>query len=159
MLKPVLAVLLSTFPLWSGESLDLTTHSGRTLPAEAYKLLKRGDGRGSLSWSWKDSSFKPSEGYVVAETRWEWDDRQGSVLAYLRDQLELQARGGAPNKLSVKVVYFAVDSVGPQLILEGTLSQEGRPKAYFVENVILDPGDSLRGLVDEFMRDYTAFLR
>ena len=159
MLKLFLAALLCSHALRAGEPLNLTAHRGRTLPAEAYRLLKKGGGRESLSWSWKDPSFKPAAGYAVEETRWDWDDRQGRVLAYLRDQLELQARAGAPNKLSVRVVYFAVDSVGPQLILEGVLTQEERPKAYFVESVILDPGDGLPGLVDEFMRDFTAFLR
>ena len=159
MLKRLLTVLLCSYPLWSGESLDLKTHSGRTLPVEAYKLLKKGGGRGSLSWSWKDPSFRPDAGFAVEETRWDWDERQGRALGYLREQLELQARASAPNKLSVRVVYFAVNSVGPQLILEGTLSQAGQPKATFVESVILDPGDPLSGLVDEFMRDFTAFLR
>ena len=52
-----------------------------------------------------------------------------------------------------------MNSVGPTFILEGSLTQDGCPKAYFVENVILDPGDPLSGLVDAFMRDFTAFLR
>jgi len=34
-----------------------------------------------------------------------------------------------------------------------------QPKAYFVESVILDPGDALSGLVDEFMQDFAAFLK
>ena len=159
MLKPLLAALLCSFPLWSGESLDLSTHSGRTLPVEAYKLLKKGGGRESLSWSWKAADFKPNAGYAVEETRWDWDTRQGEVLRYLRDQLELQARSGATTKLYVRVVYYAADSLGPTFILEGVLAQEGKPKAFFVESVILDPGDGLSGLVDEFMRDFTAFLR
>ena len=159
MLKPLIAALTCTCALWAGETLDLASHSGRTLPPDAYRLLKKGGGRESFSWSWKDPSFKPSAGYAVEETRWEWDERQGRVLSYLRDQLELQARAGGPNRLSVRVVYFAVNSVGPTMILEGALSQEGKPKAYFVESVILDPGDLLAGLVDEFMRDFTAFLR
>ena len=159
MLKLFIAALFCANALPAGEPLDLTSHSGRTLPPEAYRLLKKGDGRGSFSWSWKDPSFKAKAGYVVDETRWEWDTRQGQVLRYLRDQLDLQARAAAPNKLSVRVVYFAVNSVGPQLILEGTLSEEGKVKATFVESVILDPGDALSGLVDEFMQDLTAFLR
>ena len=159
MLKPLIAALTCTCALWAGESLDLATHGGRTLPPEAYSLVKKGGGRESFSWSWKDPSLKPGAGYAVEETRWEWDERQGRVLAYLRDQLELQARAGAANKLSVRVVYFAVNSVGPTMILEGALSTDGKPKAYFVENVILDPGAPLAGLVDEFMRDFTAFLR
>ena len=159
MLKTLIATLTCTCALRAGEPLDLASHSGRTLSPEAYRLLKKGGGRESFSWSWKDPSFKANVGYAVEETRWEWDTRQGQVLRYLRDQLELQARAGAAAKLSVRVVYFAVDSVGPQLILEGALSQEGKPKAYFVESVILDPGDGLSGLVDEFMRDFTAFLR
>lgn len=159
MLKPLIAALTCTCALRAGEPLDLASHSGRTLPPEAYRLVKKGGGRESFSWSWKDPSFKPSAGYAVEETRWEWDTRQGRVLQYLRDQLDLQARAGAPNKLSVRVVYYAVDSAGPQLILEGALSQGDKPKAYFVESVILDPGDGLSGLVDEFMRDLTAFLR
>jgi len=159
MLKPLIAAWICTYALWAGEPLDLASHSGRTLPPEAYRLLKKGGGRESFSWSWKDPSFKPRAGYAVEETRWEWDTRQGEVLRYLREQMELQARSGAANKLSVRVVYFAVNSVGPTLILEGALSQEGKPKAYFVESVILDPGDPLSGLVDEFMRDLTAFLR
>lgn len=159
MLKLLLVALTCTCALRAGEPLDLATHSGRTLPAEAYRLLKKGGGRESLSWSWKAADFKPKAGYTVDETRWEWDERQGKVLGYLREQLDLQARAGAPNKLSVRVVYFAVNSVGPQLILEGVLALEGKPKATFVESVILDPGDGLSGLVDEFMRDFTAFLR
>ena len=159
MLKPLLAILTCAFALRAGEPLDLRTHSGRTLPPEAYRLLKKGGGRESLSWSWKDPSFKPAAGYAVEETRWEWDDRQGDLLRYLREQHELQGRTGASNRLSVKVVYFAVNSIGPQLILEGTLAQDGRAKAYFVESVILDPGAALSGLVDKFMRDFTAFLR
>jgi hypothetical protein len=159
MLKPLIAAWICTCALCAGESLDLTTHSGRTLPPDAYRLLKKGGGRGSFSWSWKDPSFKANAGYTVEDTRWEWDTRQGQVLRYLRDQMELEARAGAPNKLSVRVVYFAVNSVGPTFILEGALSQDGKPKAYFVESVILDPGDALSGLVDEFMRDLTGFLR
>ena len=159
MLKPLIAAWICTYALWAGEPLDLASHSGRTLPPEAYRLLKKGGGRESFSWSWKDPSFKPSAGYAVEETRWEWDTRQGEVLRYLREQMELQARSGAANKLSVRVVYFAVNSVGPTMILEGALSQEGKPKASFVESVILDPGDALSGLVDEFMQDLTAFLR
>lgn len=159
MLKLLIVASLCTCALRAGETLDLATHSGRTLPAEAYRLLKKGGGRESLSWSWKAADFKPNAGYAVEETRWDWDERQGRVLGYLREQLDLQARASAPNKLSVRVVYFAVNSVGPTFILEGALTQDGRPKAYFVENVILDPGDPLSGLVDEFMRDFTAFLR
>jgi len=57
------------------------------------------------------------------------------------------------------VTYFAVDSIGPQLLLEGTITEAGKAKAYFVDSVILDRGDSPRGLVDEFMRDLAAFLK
>ena len=159
MLKLLIATTLCASVLRAGESLNLATHNGRTLPADAYRLLKKGGGRESLSWSWKDSDFKANAGYAVEETRWEWDVRHGGVLGYLRSQLELQARVGAPDKLSVRVVYFALNSVGPQIILEGVLTQAERPKAYFVESVILDPGENLSGLVDEFMRDFTAFLR
>lgn len=159
MLKLLIGTWTCAFALSAGERLDLASHSGRTLPAEAYKLLKKGGGRGSLSWSWKDPSFRPSNGYAVEETGWNWDTRCGSVLRYLREQLDLQARAGAPAKLSVKVVYFEVNSVGPNWILEGTLTQDGQPKAYFVESVILDPGTSLVALVDVFMNDLTAFLQ
>jgi len=145
--------------LQAGESLDLRYHDGRTLPAEAYRLLKKGGGRESLSWSWKDPAFKAPTGYAVEETRWDWDTRNGAVLRYLREQLELQARTGAPAKLSVRVVYFDVNSVGPQFILEGQVNQGGKPVGYFVESVILDPGDGLSGLVDTFMRDFSAYLR
>jgi len=151
--------LMCVATLWSGEALDLRTHSGRTLPAEAYSLLKKGEGRGSLSWSWKDKDFNSSEGYAVEETRWNYYERNGTLLAYLRDQLDLQARVNSPNRLSVRVVYYTVNSVGPQLILEGTVTAKGRATAHFVESAILDPGDSLRGLVDEFMGDFTAFMK
>jgi hypothetical protein len=131
----------------------------KTLPAEAYKLLEKGGGRASLSWSWKDKSFDAGKGYRVEQTRWIYDERNGYLFAYLRDQVELEARQGAPNLLNLKVTYYAMDSVGPQLMLEGALTEGGKPKAYFVESVILYPGDSPRGLVDEFMQDFTAFLK
>jgi len=62
-----------------------------------------------------------------------------------------------PSMLSRRVL--ALGSVGPQLLLEGTITEAGKAKAYFVESVILDRGDSLRGLADEFMADFAAFLR
>ena len=151
--------LMCVSTLWSGETLELRTHSGRTLPAEVYSLLKKGNGRGSFSWSWKDKDFSPGEGYAVEETRWNHDERNGRLLAYLRDQLDLEARASSPNRLTVKVVYYAVNSAGPQLILEGTVTAKGKATAYFVESAILDPGDSVRGLVDEFMEDFTAFMK
>lgn len=36
---------------------------------------------------------------------------------------------------------------------------ERKANAYFIDSVILDPGDSPRGLVDEFMADFAAFLK
>jgi len=71
----------------------------------------------------------------------------------------MSATASSSNLLSLQVTYYAVDSVGPQLMLEGTLTTGGKPRAYFVESVLLDPGDSPRGLVDEFMQDFAAFLR
>lgn len=159
MFKTLFIAALCMNLLQAGESLDLATHTGRTLPAEAYRLLKKGGGRESLSWSWRNPAFKAADGYAVEESRWDWDDRDGVVFRYLREQLELQARSSASNLLSVRVVYYAVDSVGPQIILEGVLRQGNQPIGYFVESVILDPGDSRAGLVDEFMRDFAAYLR
>ena len=159
MLKPVLAALLCTVSLRAGAPLDLRTVTKKALPPEAYGLLQKGGGRESLSWSWKDKTLDASKGYRVDQTRWLWDERNGRLFEYLRDQVELEARQGAPNVLSLKVTYYAVDSIGPQLQVEGMITQAGKAKAYFIDSVILDPGDSPRGLVDEFMADFTAFLR
>lgn len=159
MLKPILAVLTCTLSLRAGEPLDLRTLTKKTLPPEAYRLLQKGGGRESLSWSWKDKSLDVTKGFRVEQTRWVHDERNGFLFDYLRDQLELEAQKGAPNLLSLKVTYYSVDSVGPQLMLEGTLTEGGKVKAYFVESVILDPGDSTRGLADEFMQDFAAFLK
>jgi hypothetical protein len=159
MLKLLVATCTCAVALSAGEPLDLATHGGRTLPAEAYRLLKKGGGRESLSWAWKSPAFKPADGYSVEETRWDWDERNGVVLRYLREQLELQARPEAQTRLAVRVVYYAVNSAGPTIILEGALRQGNQPMGYFVANVILDPGESLAGLVDEFMRDFSAYLR
>ena len=131
----------------------------KTLPSDAYRLLAKGGGRASLSWSWKDKSLDAAAGFRVEQTRWVYDERNGFLFDYLRNQLELEAQKTDPNLLSVKVTYFAVDSVGPQLMLEGTLTEAGKAKAYFVDSVILYPGDPLRGLVEEFMQDFAAFLK
>jgi hypothetical protein len=159
MLKPLLAALICAGSLRAGAPLDLRTLTRKTLPPEAYRLLEKGGGRSSLSWSWKDKSLDASVGFRVEQTRWVHDERNGFLFDYLRDQLELEARKGAPNLLSLQVTYYSVDSVGPQLMLEGTLTEGGKAKAYFVESVILDPGDSTRGLVDEFMQDFAALLK
>lgn len=159
MLKPFLAVLVCAYTLHAGAPLDLRDLTLKTLPPEAYRLLVKGGGRESLSWSWKDKSLDASKDYQVGQTRWVHDERNGFLLGYLRDQVELEARQGAPNVLTFKVTYYAVDSVGPQLLLEGTITEGGKAKAYFVESVILDRGDSPRGLVDEFMADFAAFFR
>ena len=159
MLKPLLATLICAGSLHAGAPLDLRTLTTKTLPPDAYRLLGKGGGRESLSWSWKDKSLDASAGFRVEQTRWVHDERNGFLFDYLRDQLELEARKGAPNLLSLQVTYYAVDSVGPQLMLEGTLTEGGKAKAYFVESVILDPGDSTRGLVDEFMQDFAALLK
>jgi len=159
MLKPFLVVLACALSLHAGEPLDLKTLTLKTLPPEAYRLLEKGGGRESLSWSWKDKTLDASKGYRVDQTRWVYDERNGFLFDYLRDQIELEARREAPNVLSLKVTYYAVDSVGPQLLLEGTITEVGKAKGYFVESVILDRGDSPRGLVDEFMADFAAFLR
>ena len=159
MLKPILAVLTCTLSLHAGAPLNLKTMPGKTLPPEAYRLLEKGGGRASLSWSWKDKTLDAAAGFRVDQAKWVYDERNGRLFEYLRDQLELEARQGAPNLLSLKVTYYSVDSVGPQLQLEGTLTEGGKAKAYFVESVILDPGDSTKGLVDEFMQDFSAFLK
>jgi hypothetical protein len=159
MLKPILVAFLGTAVAHAGAPLDLRTLTTKTLPPEAYRLLEKGGGRESLSWSWKDKTLDATKGYRVEQTRWVHDERNGRLFDYLRDQVELEARQGAPNALSLKVTYYSVDSVGPQLQLEGTLTEGGKAKAYFVESVILDPGDSTRGLVDEFMQDFAAFLK
>lgn len=159
MLKPILATLLCGCALQAGVSLDLRNMPGKTLPPGAYKLLEKGGGRASLSWSWKDKSLDASTGYRVEQTRWNYDERNGFLFGYLRDQVELEARKDASNLLNLKVTYYSVDSVGPQMILEGTLTEGGKAKAYFVDSLILDPGDSPKGLVDEFMQDFTAFLK
>ncbi len=159
MLKLLLAICTCATVMGAGEPLDLATHTGRTLPPEAYRLIRKGGGRESFSWSWKDTTFDPTKGFQVEQTRWVYDERNGRLLDYLRNQLELETRKGAPNQLRLQVVYYAVNSVGPQLILEGTFLESGKAKAHFVESVILDPGDSLSGLVDVFMRDLGAFLR
>jgi len=159
MLKPLLAALACTLSLRASAPLDLRTLTLKTLPPEAYRQLQKGDGRRVLSWSWKDPGLDTGKGFRVEQTRWVYDERNGFLFDYLRDQLELEARKGAPNLLNLKVTYYAVDSVGPQLMLEGTLTEGGKPMGCFVESVILDPGDSTRGLVDEFMQDFTAFLK
>jgi len=159
MLKPFLAALVCTLSLHAGEPLELRDLTLKTLPPEAYRLLEKGGGRASLSWSWKDKTLDASKGYRVEQTRWVYDERNGFLFDYLRDQIELEARRGAPNVLNLKVTYYAVDSVGPQLLLEGAIAEGGKAKAYFVESVILDRGDSLRGLVDEFMADFAAFFK
>ena len=159
MLKPFLATLVCAYSLRAGAPLNLRDLTLKTLPPEAYRLLVKGGGRESLSWSWKDKTLDASKGYQVSQTRWVYDERNGFLFGYLRDQVELEARQGAPNVLSLKVTYYAVDSVGPQLLLEGTITEGGKAKAYFVESVILDRGESPRGLVDEFMADFAAFLR
>jgi hypothetical protein len=159
MLKPILAALFCTLSLRAGVPLDLRTLTLKTLPPEAYRLLEKGGGRESLSWSWKDKSLDADKGYRVEQTKWVYDERNGFLFGYLRDQVELEARQGAPNLLSLKVTYYAVDSVGPQMLLEGTITEAGKAKAYFLDNVILDRGDSPRGLVDEFMADFAAFLK
>lgn len=159
MLKPFLVAFISACALHAGAPLNLKDLTLRTLPPEAYRLLEKGGGRESLSWSWKDKTLDASKGFQVGQTRWVYDERNGFLFGYLRDQVELEARKGAPNVLSLKVTYYAVDSVGPQLLLEGTITEGGKAKGYFVESVILDRGDSPRGLVDEFMVDFAAFLK
>ena len=159
MLKPFLATLICAYSLHAGAPLNLRDLTLKTLPPEAYRLLVKGGGRESLSWSWKDKTLDTTKGYQVGQTRWVHDERNGFLFGYLRDQVELEARQGAPNVLSLKVTYYAVDSVGPQLLLEGTITEGGKAKAYFVESVILDRGESPRGLVDEFLADFAAFLR
>ena len=77
----------------------------------------------------------------------------------LTPEVKAQLRALIETYREASLVYFSVDSNGTQLILEGVLSQEGRPRAYFVESALLDPGEPLGHLVDEFMRDDTAFLR
>lgn len=159
MLKPILATLFCTISLRAGAPLDLRTLTLKTLPPEAYRLLEKGGGRESLSWSWKDKTLDADKGFRVEQTKWVYDERNGFLFDYLRDQVELEARQGAPNLLRLKVTYYAVDSVGPQLLLEGSITEAGKAKAYFVDSVILDRGDSPRGLVDEFMADFAAFLK
>ena len=159
MLKPMLVALITVGSLWAGAPLNLRTLTTKTLPPPAYQLLEKGGGRASLSWSWKDKTLDTSTGFRVEQTRWVYDERNGRLFEYLRDQVELEARKAASNLLSLKVTYYSVDSVGPQMILEGTLTEGGKAKAHFVDSVILDPGDSTKGLVDEFMQDFAAFLK
>ena len=159
MFKLLLVALISAGSLRAGAPLNLRTLTTKTLPAAAYQLLEKGGGRASLSWSWKDKTLNASAGYRVEQTRWIHDERNGCLFEYLRDQVELEARRGAPYLLNLKVTYYSVDSVGPQMLLEGTLAEGGKAKAHFVDSLILDPGDSPRGLVDEFMRDFMAFLK
>ena len=141
MLRPLLAAMACAAFLHAGAPLDLRTLTTKTLPPEAYRLLVKSGGRASLSWSWKDKSLDASAGFQVEQTRWVYDERDGFLLDYLRNQLELEAQKGAKNLLSLKVTYYAVDSVGPQLMLEGTLTEGGKAKAYFVDSIILYPGD------------------
>ena len=159
MLKPLFLAFLCAAAARAGAPLDLRDLTLKTLPPEAYRLLVKGGGRESLSWSWKDKSLDASKGYRVDQTKWVYDERNGFLFDYLRNQVELEARQGAANLLNLKVTYYAVDSVGPQLLLEGTITEAGKAKAYFVDSVILDRGDSTRGLVDEFMQDFAAFLK
>lgn len=159
MLKPLLLAILCTAAARAGAPLDLRDLTLKTLPPEAYRLLIKGGGRESLSWSWKDKTLDAAKGYRVDQTKWVHDERNGFLFDYLRNQLELEARQGATNLLNLKVTYYAMDSVGPQLLLEGTITEAGKAKAYFVDSVILDRGDSTRGLVDEFMQDFAAFLK
>jgi hypothetical protein len=159
MLKPILVAFLGTVLAQASAPLNLRDLTLKTLPPDAYQLLVKGGGRDSLSWSWKDKTLDASKGFQVGQTRWLHDERNGFLFGYLRDQVELEARKGAPNVLGLKVTYYAMDSIGPQLLLEGTITEGGKAKAYFVESVILDRGDSPRGLVDEFMADFAAFFR
>lgn len=145
--------------LRAGAPLELSSLTLKTLPVQAYRLLERGGGRTSASWSWKDRTLDASAGFQVTETRWLHDERNGRLFTYLGQQLDLQARPGSPNRLNLQVTYYTVDRVGPQLIVEGMICVGGEPKAFFVDSLILDPGSSPAGLVDEFMRDLTAFLR
>lgn len=155
-----LVVLTFTCPvaLQAGAPLELSCPTLKTLPAGAYRLLERGGGRGSASWSWKDPALDTSAGFQVAETRWVYDERNGRLFTYLREQLDLQAQPRSPNQLSLRVTYYTVNRVGPQLILEGILNVDSKPMAFFMDSLILAPGSSPTGLVDEFMRDLTAFL-
>jgi len=158
MLMLILLACIAIQPLRCGDAIELASLRGRTLPAEAYGLVQRGQGMGQLSWAWRAPDFKPEGRYAVKETRWTYPERHGRVLAYLREQLDLQAQPGAADQVSVRVVYFAIDSVGTSLILEGQVLRDGKPKAFFVENVFQGPGEPLWSLVDSFMRDLTAFL-
>jgi hypothetical protein len=157
MLKPM--ILTCTFALGAGEPLDLATYPGHTLPAEAYHLLVKGRDRDSMSWAWKAPGVQIEDGFSVEESRWNWDQRNGTLFRYLREQLDLESRPESPNRLSVRVVYFTVNSAGPQLILEGLLKRGYQPVGYFVDSILLDPGDAATGLVDEFQRDFAAFVR
>jgi hypothetical protein len=159
MLKPMFLSLGLASAIHASAPLDLATLTTKTLPPEVYGRLEKGGGRDSLSWSWKDPSFPGGHGFRVEQTRWIHDERNGFLFAYLRDQLELEARRESPCGLRLTVTYYALDSVGPQWILEGIFLEGGKAKAVFVESVNLDPGDSPGGLVDEFLQDLGAFLK
>lgn len=159
MMKSLFLSLGLATVLQAGAPLDLATLTSRTLPPDVYERLEKGGGRSSLSWSWKAPSFRAAQGYRVAATRWIHDERNGVLFAYLRDQVDLEARRDALNALTLTVTYYAEDSVGPQLLLEGIFRERETPEAAFVESVLLDPGESPRGLVDAFMQDLAAFLR
>lgn len=151
------ALCLLASALTAGDPLQLKTLTVRTLPAESYGQMKKGGGSDQFSWAWKDPSFKGSEGFRLDELRYVADERNGHLQTYLRDQLANEERRSGGYALNLAVTYYTVDSIGPQIILEGTLSNGGKPVARFVESLILDPGVSPLRLVDGFMRDFSNF--
>ncbi len=150
-------LLFVTSTLVAGDPLLLKTLTVRTLPADSYGQMKKGKGSDQFSWAWKDPSFKGSEGFHLEELRYVADERNGRVQSYLRDQLTNEERRSGGYALTIAVTYYTVDSVGPQMILEGTLSNGGKPVARFVESLILDRGEDPAHLVDGFMRDFSNF--
>lgn len=133
-----LPIVISMFviPLMAAEKVKVDKLTLKTLPAEVYPLLQKGN---NLSLFWKGPEFVPGRGFQVGEIAWKAENRVSEVLTTLSNQIGGIASPGGSYKLEMAItdaragVNGMMSNTAGFYVLEGQVKdRDGKVVAAFV---------------------------
>ena len=121
----VLLAALVVLPLSAAEKVKIEKLTVKTLPAETYPLLEKGN---RLSLVWKGNGFAPSRGFKLGEIAWKADVRLSEVSTNLKPRVAEIAKPGGFYTLDLTVTDVMTGANGVFFHTDGTIVLEGLVK-------------------------------